>query len=148
VSTAPVYIGMPPGEREFRTEFGSIICGGRCRDDYARIEIYHQVPGQRWVRLQRPALDSFREAENKLGFAIFLTGSSRTCELQTALYMGDQNRFAHPDKTAHCRGLAIDVSTSMSQAKQTAIRRALKNRGWHQSRPDDEPWHHSFGLAV
>jgi hypothetical protein len=147
MSTAPLYIGMPPVEREFATEFGEIICGGRCRDDYGRIEIYHQVPGQRWVRLQRAALRSFVEAEDKLGFKIFLTGSLRTCELQTALYMGDQDRFAHPDKTAHPRGLAIDVSNGMSKTKRDKVRRALRARGWHQARLD-ELHHYSYGISV
>jgi hypothetical protein len=46
----------------------------------------------------------------------------------------------------HCQALAIDVSTSL--LNQDQIRRALLKRGWTQSRPDDEPWHYSFGWTA
>jgi hypothetical protein len=152
MALAPLYIGMPPTAREFRVPkpaegfWGMIICGGSCYDDYDRIEIYHQTP-DRIVKLQRAALRSFKAAEEALGFPILLTGSWRPCSLQAELYRSDPNRFAHPDSTAHCRGLAIDVSTAQSQAKQDKIRKALLFRHWHQSRPDDEPWHYSKGIA-
>jgi hypothetical protein len=155
MALAPLYTGMPPVSREFRVPkpvegfWGMIVCGGSCYDAYDRIEIYHQVPGQRYVKLQRAALRSFEAAEEALGFDILLTGSGwRSCASQAELYRDDPNRFAHPDSTAHCRGLAIDVSTTQSQAKLAKIRKALAYRHWHQSRPVDEPWHHSFAVAV
>jgi hypothetical protein len=149
-----VYVGMPSVERRFRVRksdekfWGEIICGGPCEDSYARIDIYNQIPGQRFVKLQAAALRSFRAAELALGHKIFLTGSWRSCSLQASLYRSDPSRFANPNTTAHCRGLAIDVSTDQSQTRLKNIHRALAWRGWHQSRPDDEPWHWSFGIQV
>lgn len=149
----PLYYGMPTTERELvvpkpvKGNWGRIVCGGRCRDDYARIEVYHQTKA-REVTLQRAALRSFREAEDAVGFHIYLTGSIRGCDQQARLYRSDPNRFAHPDTTGHTRGLCIDVSQNLSKAKLAKAHKALKYRHWHQSRPDDEPWHYSFGISV
>lgn len=151
----PLFIGMPNVERKFRVKqpdgalWGEIICGGPCKDDYARIFIYHQVPGERYVKLQGAAIRSFQAAEEALGFKILLTGSGwRSCALQTSLYRSDTSRYANPKSTGHTRGLAIDVSTAQSATKQAAIKKALLARHWHQSRPVDEPWHYSFGIQV
>jgi hypothetical protein len=151
----PVYMGMPPVEREFTVRrspaqggiWGRIICGGKCRDDYARLEVYHQTD-ERSIILQRAALKSFRDAEDKLGFKIWLTGSIRSCDVQARLYRSDPNRFARPDTTGHTRGLCIDVSQNQSPKRLRDIDKALSYRGWHQSRPIDEPWHYSFGIQV
>jgi len=145
--TPPAFVGMPPREREIKTAYGPIIAGGACRDDYHRI-VVHVQHAQHYLKLQRAAVRSIVEVETKLGYPVICTGSWRACSTQTRLYASDKNRYAHPSKTAHCRGLAIDVSTNLPKAKQDAIRRALLNRGWHQSRPDDEPWHYSFGIQV
>jgi hypothetical protein len=145
----PVYVGMPPTDRRFAVMVDShqreIRCGGPCRDNYFRIVI-HDEQGQ-IVKLQRAAWESFAAAESYLGFQIVLTGSWRSCAYQRELYAKDHARYAPPDKTAHCRGLAIDVSTALPPHHQTAIRSALTARGWHQARPD-EPWHYSFGIQV
>jgi hypothetical protein len=156
----PVYEGMPSLDRRFEVPkagggtWGTIRCGGPCKDDYARIDIYHQVPGTRFVKLQKAALDSFRSAEvavggggGKIGL-IFLTGSWRSCSLQAELYRSDTHRFAPPESTAHCRGLAIDVSQNQDPKKLAAIDEELLQRAWHKARPDDEPWHYSFGIEV
>lgn len=130
-----------------RTLFGTIHHGGQCRDDYANIEIYDQPPsGGSPIKLQRPALRSFLQTERRLDKTISLTGSWRSCALQRELYARDSNRYAHPDVTLHTRGLAIDVSQAQSSRKLRKIRRLLTELGWHQVRPDDEPWHYSFWL--
>ena len=145
--TEPVYVGMPNIDRRFDVgHWGEIRCGGRCRDDYGRLETVHQ--DGRVITLQRAALDSFKSAEKEVGGLIRLTGAFRACSYQTALYRSDSGRFANPDTSAHCRGLAIDVSTNQAADKLKRIRATLMERHWHQARPTDEPWHYSFGLQV
>jgi len=128
------------------------------------------------IILQLPAMRSFREAENRLAvlvprssriqrrsggtrfIPIILTGSHRSCDQQTRLYASDSKRFASPSKTFHPRGLAVDISTLLKaiRVRDRATgdwtnlfelsRRVLRNHGWEQSRPTDEPWHASFGV--
>jgi hypothetical protein len=139
---------MPPTDRTFTVEpWGSIRCGGPCRDDYGRIVAFQNRGGQ-ILRLQSAARDSYLAAERRIGFAILVTGSLRSCEQQADLYRSDPQRFANPNTTGHTRGLCIDVSTNLSRWRQGRLRRALLARGWHQSRPVDEPWHYSFGIEV
>jgi hypothetical protein len=152
---------------EHSTPFGKIRRVDGCKDDYKRIGVYDQPPvGGAPVVLQGPALKSFREAENRYGNKrhwrpgrpkaqlrkdgtrfrpIFLTGSIRSCELQKRLYESDPNRFAHPSQTLHTHGLAIDVHTGYLNG---TIKMILRNVGWNQSRPVDEPWHFSFFLTA
>lgn len=146
---APLYEGMPPTDRTFETEFGQIRCGGDCRDDsdYDRIVAFQNRGGQ-ILHLQKAATRSLEKVESMLKYPVTVTGSNRSCEYQAQLYASDSNRFAHPAKTAHTRGLAIDVSTALPKTKQAAIRKKLLANGWHQSRPTDEPWHYSFGIKV
>jgi hypothetical protein len=145
-----------------RTPTGIIHYGGSCVDNYPNVEIYDQPPaGGSPVKLQRPALRAFRKAEREYaklsgwspgrirrvgGRPIVLTGSWRSCAYQRELYNRDSSRYAHPDVTGHCRGIAIDVSTA--QLNQTLIARALYRSGWRRVRPDDEPWHWSYGVTV
>jgi hypothetical protein len=144
----PVFVGMPATDRVFAVApWGKIRCGGPCRDDYERIVRFQSRAGQ-IVTLQHAAAQSFQAAEKALGFGLLLTGSIRTCERQAELYASDPKRFAHPAKTAHTRGLAIDVSTAQSSWRKWRIKRALSKRGWFQCRPIDEPWHWSFGIQV
>ena len=128
-----------------KTEYGTIHYGGVCKDNYQNIVLFHQNGGQT-VKLQKPAMDSFKAASVKVK-GIPLTGSWRSCAYQAQLYASDSNRYASPNGTAHTRGLAIDVSTAISFLKKRAIHRALTARGWHQARAD-EPWHYSFGVNV
>lgn len=139
--------------RKYTTRYGVIyrLIDG-CKDDYESIEtskFYRKESGLiKWrrrsnpVTLQRPALKSFKMAEEKLGREIVVTGSMRTCELQAQLYASDPNRYAPPSVGVHCQGLAIDVTTEDPQL-QTKVRDALKLCGWKQARPD-EIWHFSF----
>lgn len=127
------------------TKYGRIFYGGPCEDDYPNMELYHQRP-DRVVKLQRPAIKSLKAAEERVGRDILLTGTGwRSCSLQAELYASDSNRYADPDVTLHTRGLAIDVSTEILNKK---IKAALLDLGWHQVRPDDEPWHFSFRLTA
>lgn len=143
-----VFIGMPLHDRTFEVgHWGNIRCGGPCKDDYARIKVFHDAGG-RVVVLQAAALESFRSSEQDLGFPIVLTGSHRACSQQRTLWLSDPNRFANPDTTAHTRGLAIDVSTAIADRRKAKIKAALTARHWHQARPVDEPWHWSFGIQV
>jgi hypothetical protein len=144
----PVYVGMPDVNRIFTVgHWGEIRCGGPCKDDYARIQVDTRHAGG-LVKLQKAALESFQNAEQELGYEIELTGSWRSCSTAHLLYARDSARYAPPDKGAHMRGLAIDVTTAYSVVKKKEILAALAKRHWHQARPTDEPWHHSFGIQV
>jgi len=141
-----------------RTPYGIVHWGGACKDDYANIRLYDQPPaGGSPVKLQGPALRAFKAAEVRYakrtgwsakrierdgGRPIALTGSWRSCAYQTQLYRSDSKRYASPNVTLHCRGLAVDVSTA--QPNQAIISGCLKAEGWVQVRPDDEPWHYSY----
>jgi len=146
---------------DIKTPYGVIHYGGVCKDDYANIVLYDQPPkGGSPVKLQAPAMRAFKAAQKRYakatgwsderikregGRVIALTGSWRSCAYQAQLYASDHNRYANPNVTAHCRGLAIDVSTSAPN--QTKIRAALKAEGWKQVR-SDEPWHYSYFIEV
>jgi hypothetical protein len=145
----PVYIGMPPTDRTFDVgKWGEIRCGGPCRDDYARITVDGRPNGEGYVKLQQAGMKAFHDAEQACGFVIQLTGSFRLCATQESLYSQDPSRYAAPATSGHCRGLAIDVSTTYGWWKTRKIKRALADRRWYQTRPQDEPWHWSFGIQV
>jgi hypothetical protein len=80
------------------------------------------------------------------GRPILLTGSWRSCELQTHLHAEDPKRFADPDVSLHPEGLAVDVDTGQ-KGFGLAVE-AMANIGWARVRPDDEPWHHSWGYKA
>jgi LAS superfamily LD-carboxypeptidase LdcB len=141
---------MPPTDRQYVVDLHdgkhhAIRCGGPCRDNYTRIVI-HDDEGQ-IVKLQRAAWLTFHDAEIALGSQIGITGSWRSCAYQRQLYAADHNRYAPPDKTAHVRGLAIDVSQAQPPAKLAKVRGLLIARRWYQARID-EPWHYSYGIEV
>jgi hypothetical protein len=141
---------------EIDTPTGVIFYGGPCRDDYDNIELYDQPPeGSSPIKLQAPALKAFRAAEKAYGVAtdrpiedrpIKLSGSWRSCAHQKELFASDSDRFADPDITGHTRGIAIDVSTAIPN--QDIIAECLADNGWTRTRPDDEPWHWSYGVTV
>lgn len=115
------------------------------------------------LTLQRPAMRAFVAAQllyaKRLGWSDariekqggqgrairVLPGTNRTCATQALLYASDPHRYARPDVTGHTRGLAIDVDQGQAIAM---IHRALIGAGWKQVRPDDEPWHYSYGVTV
>jgi hypothetical protein len=130
---------------------------GSCKDDYSNIETmknYRKASGlAKWRRRrvfisgQQPMLKAIRAAEADLGREIVVTGSLRTCALQSKLYASDHNRYAPPWVGLHCQGLAIDVTTEDAELK-TKVRKALEAVGFTQARQDDEPWHFSFGWTA
>jgi hypothetical protein len=136
------------------TPTGPVYYGGVCRDDYPNIRIstFYVGPKGRHItrpapiKLQLPALLSLQAVEEHLGVQIHVTGTWRSCSYQTELYRSDPSRYAPPDVTAHCRGLAIDVATT--DPNFAAITRTLAAHGWHRVRPTDEPWHNSYGVDV
>lgn len=150
----PEYIGMPPTDRVYEVgKLGQIRCGGKCKDDYARIVILHQDPTH-YLKLQQAAADSIKIVQNGLSSTfpqhpfVFCTGNGwRACADQAALYAEDSKRYAAPSTTAHCRGLAIDVDQNQDAIKLHMIHRLLSERHWFQTRTD-EPWHYSFGISV
>jgi hypothetical protein len=81
-----------------------------------------------------------------------VTGTSRSCELQAQLYASDRSRYAPPSVGLHTQGLAIDVDTNWQQAldgpTEWKFKQAMKAAGWTQTRPDDEPWHWSYGWTA
>src|SRR5262249_22603847 len=142
----PVYHGMPPTERGFEVgHYGRIRCGGACKDDYRRIVLYHDG-GLLIAKLQDAAMASYKDAVKALGRPIHLTGIGwRSCEDQKRLHAQDPSRFAPADQSAHCRGLAIDLSTVSPFFKKA--RKLLEDRRWYLARPS-EPWHLSFGIEA
>jgi hypothetical protein len=136
------------------TNFGDIFpCEGPCRDDYPNIVTDHNAAGQ-LVTLQEPAMRAYHHAEflngRKLPWkprkpkAIRITGIGlRTCSSQTDLFHSDSHRFAPPESSRHCRGLAIDVFntpdnlTRRAKAKLIACGFSFPVSG--------EPWHACFG---
>jgi len=153
-----------PRERKIETAHGTIHYGGPCKDDYGNMVIYDPAGSAIILTLQRPAMRAFWEAEviyaKRMGWSderianngghgrpISVTpGTNRTCATQAKLYASDPNRYAEPKITGHTRGLAIDVS--QAQANLDKINRALRLAGWTQARPDDEPWHWSYGVTI
>ena len=127
------------------TKYGRVyrLVGG-CKDNYSNIVEKDRVGYT--LKLQRPAMRSLMAVEKKLGRQVKLTGSFRSCAFQLQLWQSDPNRYAHPSVGLHTQALAIDVSTA--QGDQDRIRYLLKKNGWTQSRPDDEPWHYSYGWTA
>jgi hypothetical protein len=142
----------------YETKYGPVFREiGGCKDNWTNIvtsEYYRKTSGlirrrarQTSITLQKPAIDSLRAAEARLGREIVVTGSFRTCSLQAVLYKSDPNRFAPNTVGVHCQALAIDVTTEDPELK-TKVRKALLAEGWHQSRPEDEPWHWSYKVTA
>lgn len=143
----------------YKTRFGVVFHSDSCKDDWKNIRTTVRkrgLPGNRkevpftTLTLQGPAIDSIRAVEKELSrpwkaFYVRATGTIRTCEQQMALWLSDKERFAHPNSTLHTQGLAIDIHTSFLDER---LRKSMLAHGWHQSRPDDEPWHFSFRLTA
>lgn len=142
----PCYSTMPSFATWCDTPYGRAFFGGGCRDDYANMQVYVQ-DGSHYLKLQESAIQSLKLAEAAIGGKVYCTGTWRSCGTQSQLWRSDPSRFADPSLTAHCRGLAIDVSQSQSRDKLDAIHRALTARHWYQARAD-EPWHYSFAIKV
>lgn len=152
-----------PSHRQ--TEYGVVHYGGECKDDYKNFVAYDAEPKGEGlvVTLQRPAMKALWEAqrryakrtgwsqkrllENPKGRPIILIpGTNRTCERQEELWRSDPSRYARPEITGHTRGLALDVSRAQRNVR--IIDEVLRAAGWEQVRPDDEPWHFSYGFKI
>lgn len=140
------------------TTYGKVFrLYGGCKDDWKTIvtsRFYRKPSGlirrrlrKKSITMQQPAIKALKEAEVKLGREIVTTGSFRTCALQDSLYRSDTKRFAPNTVGLHCQGLAIDVTTEDPELK-TTVRKALLAHGFTQTRPDDEPWHFSYGWTA
>ena len=143
---------------DFQTKYGVIHDGGPCKDDYENINLYtYQGKQDGVVKLQGPALRSLKAAELRITSRrqrdkdlvnhILITGIGwRDCDLQRELWQSDPNRYANPDGSKHCRGLAIDVDQNQGIIKRRKIHKALLAEDWHQSVPG-EPWHYSYHVV-
>jgi len=121
---------------------GPVFKDDVCRDAYRNIVLFN-AGGGLVVKLQQPAMDSFRHVCEIMGHPVPLTGSWRSCASQTELHNDDPQRFADPDGSLHPAGLAIDVSTAYPRFARAST--LLRQHGWHVAR-SDEPWHHSYRL--
>jgi hypothetical protein len=102
------------------------------------------------MTLQRPALRSIEAVEEEISGRwikryVRVTGTWRSCAFQLSKWKEDPSRFAHPSVGLHTQGLAIDIHTAFLNKR---LKRALLKHGWTQSRPDDEPWHFSYGWTA
>ena len=95
-------------------------------------------------RLSPAAAAALKKAEQLYGRTINVTDSYRSYAQQLAGWQRDPKRFAHPDKSRHVRGEAIDVHTGMHNVRDPALLNALRTAGWCQARSGDEPWHFSI----
>lgn len=141
----------------YETRYGPIyrLVGG-CKDDWQNIDVskwYRKPSGIiRWrrrrvyLRMQRPALKAFKDAESRVGHEITVTGTLRTCALQQELYARDSNRYAPPSVGVHTQGLAVDVSTDQPDFG-TKIHKALIACQFKQARPDED-WHYSMYVTA
>ena len=111
------------------------------------------------MKFQRAALKSWREAEKLLGRklgkgpwsrrkarAILVTGTWRSFEYQNSLWLKDKKRFASPYISGHVKAIAADIDTGF-QHFDLAVS-ILEGLGWRRTRPEGEPWHISYPLAV
>lgn len=149
------------------TKFGVVyrLVGG-CKSDWPNIVTEtvggeYAVGGEETYTLQKPALDSLRWVAKETGRVgpfrirrrpVQVTGTLRSCETQAVLYASDPNRYAPPSVGLHTQGLAIDVHTgwqaNLDEKVEARFKKAMKDAGWTQSRPTDEPWHWSFGWTA
>ena len=140
----------------YETRWGVVFHRPTCKDNWKNIisAVSRRKNGDvipyTALKLQEPAVKSIRAVERDLSrpwkkFYVRVTGTHRTCAFQRECWNSDPVRYAPPNSGLHTHGLAIDVHTGYLSAK---LKKALLKHGWHQSRPDDEPWHFSFRLSA
>jgi hypothetical protein len=101
-------------------------------------------------QLDVAAADSLKRINEALGYTVANVGAYRSYATQAALYASNPNRFAHPSKSLHVVGLAIDVNASMMKNEDLVA--AFTKEGWHRARwgpgtSNDEEWHWSYGVT-
>ena len=151
---------------DFKTPYGTVTARNPGRKEsppnlrtYKRVGVEGVVQNEALtdVTLQGPAIRSFKEAEEaatprrlrKRGrvLPILITGVGyRSYALQKILYDREPGRFANPNGSLHCEGLAVDIHTGQSAYRKAKISYHLKKRGWHYG-VSGEPWHASFRLS-
>lgn len=143
---------------DFKTPYGTVTARNPGRVAAPpNLQTYERSVGN--VVLQGPALRSFKEAEEAATprrmkrkgkvLPILLTGVGyRSYALQKSLYENSDQpgRYADPDGSLHCEGLAIDIHSGQSYLRRKRIAWHLKKRGWHYG-VSGEPWHASFRLS-
>lgn len=142
---------------DYQTKYGVITARNPGRvNPPPNLQTYTRKDGSK-VTLQGPALRAFKAAELRITprhlrrkgkvTPILLTGVGyRSYALQKELYASEPGRFADPDCSLHCEGLAIDIHSGQSALKRARIRRALIAEGWYYG-VSGEPWHASFRLS-
>lgn len=119
--------------------------------------------GQGGHKLRRDAATAFATAEAIFGAKIPVTDSWRDPQTQAAGHAADPGRFASADKSAHPKGLAVDVNLTAIPGMRAPSRgkddgndvwrrlfAAFTAAGWCNPRggtrgDGKEPWHWSFG---
>lgn len=143
---------------DFKTPYGVVTARNPGRVEAPpNLRTYARPEGD--VILQGPALRSFKEAEiaatprrmRKKGkvLPILLTGHGfRDYAYQKDLFLHHNDppgRYADPDGSLHCEGLAVDISMDQGVIRRAKIAWHLKKRGWFYP-ISGEPWHASFRL--
>lgn len=132
--------------REVDQPFGRVYHTiGPCKDDYDNMIVSRNLAGQP-IKGQEAAILAFHEAERLNGRALRVTGYPfggwRSCSVQSDLYRSDPGRFANPDSSRHCRGLAFDIENTPVNLTVKA-RNSLEAVGFCFG-VSGEPWHCAF----
>lgn len=144
-------------EQTYQTKYGTIkVTNPGPYKKYDNINVYKQT-ATRFVQLQGPALRAFKAAELRITPKrmkrkgkvrhILITGQGfRDYDLQKSLWLSDPKRYANPDFSMHCEGLAVDVDQSQGAYRLYRIKKALLLEGWHYG-VSGEPWHASYTVT-
>jgi hypothetical protein len=115
--------------------------------------------GQGSHRLADTAAAGFQRWQELYGAPIIITDSYRDWAQQLAAWESDPERFAHPSKSQHTRGRAVDVNLSAMNAdpnnqpatfarlRSTAAAADWRQARWGPGTRNDEPWHFSHGVT-
>jgi hypothetical protein len=100
-------------------------------------------------QLDKQAAESLLRINQRLGYTVQNVGAYRSYAVQLAAWAKDKNRFAHPSKSLHVVGIAIDVHAAQKSNQDLVT--AFTAEGWHRARwgpgtSNDEEWHWSYGV--
>jgi hypothetical protein len=142
---------------DFDTKYGVVTARNPGRKEAPpNLQTYKRDVGD--VTLQGPAIRAFKAAEVRATprrmrrkgkvLPILITGVGfRSYAYQAQLYASDSSgRYANPDGSLHCEGLAVDIDMRQSTLRKARIKKALLAEGWHYG-VSGEPWHASFRLS-
>lgn len=111
------------------------------------IPVLIPIPTQPTMRLDVSAVPAFLAAQAEWGKPIKLTGATRSTEEQAAGYADDPDRFAPPGKSAHEKGIAIDVNTNTTNVNDAEFIRVMNKHGWVAAGRSG-PMHYSYGVRA